>query len=270
MIQDVLVAYAVAYAAIMICVTALWAVSLRIRDISIIDLFWGLGFVVIAAVVFAALRPASLYALAVAAMPTLWAARYSSHIFPRNWGKGEDPRYAKLRKWVPEGRAFAWFSLKQVFLLQGHVMVAIASPVIVAMALDGPMHMPALLYLGAAVWAAGVGIEAVADAQLKAFKRDPSNRGLVLDRGLWRYSRHPNYFGDALMWWGIWIAASANFWAAPTVIGPILMTHFLVNVTGVATLDKKMAKEKPGYRAYMARTSGFVPWPPKQAADDAG
>ncbi|KAA5805393.1 DUF1295 domain-containing protein [Alkalicaulis satelles] len=257
---------AVAYALVMICVLALWAISVKIRDVSIIDMFWGAGFAVIAVALYLLNRPQSVYAIMLAAMPALWAARYTLFILKRNWGHGEDARYAKLRDWVQGGdAAFARFSLTRVFLLQGHVMVIVALPVIVALAMDGPPAWPVLLWVGAGVWLAGVACEAAADAQLTAFRKDPANKGKVLDKGLWGWSRHPNYFGNALLWWGIFIAASAHPVALVTVIGPIMMTHFLVNVTGMRTLDKKLAREKPGYAEYMARTSGFVPMPPKRA-----
>lgn len=255
---------AIAYGLVMACVIALWAVSLKIRDVSIIDMFWGAGFGLIAVTLYAINRPEGVYALMLAAMPTLWAARYTVFILRRNWGHGEDARYAKLRKWVNGDAAFARFSLTRVFLLQGHVMMLVASPVIVALSLDGAPALPVLLWIGAGVWLAGAACEAVADAQLSAFRKDPANKGKVMQTGLWGWSRHPNYFGNALLWWGIFIAACAHPVAAVTVIGPVAMTHFLINVTGMATLDKKLAREKPGYADYMARTSGFAPRPPRR------
>lgn len=256
---------AATYALVMACVLVLWRVSIRIRDVSIIDMFWGAGFGLIALLMLAINRPATFYGLAMVAMPLIWSLRYTSFILQRNWGHGEDARYTKLRAWKETDAAFNRFALTHVFLLQGHVMVVVSLPFVVGLSLAGPPILPVLLWAGAAVWLAGVLIEAVADAQLKAFRADPENKGRILDTGLWRYSRHPNYFGDAVMWWGVFIAACAHPWALPSVIGPVMMTHFLTNVTGVATLDKKMAREKPGYADYMARTSGFVLWPPKKA-----
>ncbi|GGE32043.1 membrane protein [Marinicauda pacifica] len=255
-----------AYALVMACVIALWFLSMRIRNVSIIDMFWGAGFGLISILLLLINRPGTLYPLLIAAMPLIWSLRYTAFIFQRNWGKGEDARYTKLRSWAETDAAFNKLALKKVFLLQGHIMVIVALPVIVALSLSGPPALPVLMWIGAAIWLTGVLVEATADRQLKAFRADPEKRGQILDTGLWRYSRHPNYFGDAVMWWGVFIAASANPLALPTVVGPILMTHFLINVTGVATLDKKMAREKPGYADYMARTSGFVPWPPKAKA----
>ena len=258
---------AASYGLVIACVLALWLISMRVRDVSIIDMFWGAGFGLIALLLVAINRPDTVYGIALTAMPLLWSARYTVFILQRNWGHGEDARYTKLRAWKETDAAFNRFALTHVFLLQGHVMVVVALPYIVAVSLAGPPLIPVLVWIGGAVWLAGLVIEAVADAQLKAFRANPDNKGRILDTGLWHYSRHPNYFGDSLMWWGVFIAACANPWALPTVIGPAMMTHFLINVTGVATLDKKMSREKPGYADYMARTSGFVLWPPRKPAD---
>ncbi|MCH8488303.1 MAG: DUF1295 domain-containing protein [Oceanicaulis sp.] len=265
LLTQIAINLAVAYALVMACVLILWGISIKIRDVSIIDMFWGAGFALIALALYALNRPQTLYGIALTAMPALWALRYTVYILQRNWGHGEDARYAKLRTWVTAGDAsFARFSLTRVFLLQGHIMVIVALPVIVALAVTSPPALPVLLWIGAGVWLAGVAMEALADAQLKAFRKDPANRGKVLDTGLWAWSRHPNYFGNSLLWWGIFIASCAHPVALVTVIGPIVMTHFLVNVTGMRTLDKKLAREKPGYAEYMAHTSGFVPKPPRR------
>lgn len=266
--MTLLINIAATYALVMVCVLTLWRIGIRIRDISIIDMFWGAGFGLISLLLLIVNRPTGLYPLALIGMPLIWSLRYTVFILQRNWGHGEDARYTKLRAWKETDEAFNRFALTHVFLLQGHVMVVVALPYVVAVSLSGPPALPVLIWIGGAVWLAGLLVEALADAQLKAFRADPQNKGQILDTGLWRYSRHPNYFGDALMWWGVFIAACANPWAIPTVVGPAMMTHFLINVTGMATLDKKMAREKPGYAAYMARTSGFVPWPPKTPAAD--
>lgn len=266
--MTLLINIAATYALVMVCVLLLWRIGIRIRDISIIDMFWGAGFGLISLLLLVVNRPTGLYPLALIGMPLIWSLRYTIFILQRNWGHGEDARYTKLRAWKETDEAFNRFALTHVFLLQGHVMVVVALPYVVAVSLSGPPALPVLIWIGGAVWLAGLLVEALADAQLKAFRADPQNKGQILDAGLWRYSRHPNYFGDALMWWGVFIAACANPWAIPTVIGPAMMSHFLINVTGMATLDKKMAREKPGYAAYMARTSGFVPWPPKKPAAD--
>ena len=257
-----------AYALVMVSVLILWRSSIRIRNVSIIDMFWGAGFGLIAILLLIINRPTGLYPLALIAMPLIWSLRYTGFILQRNWGHGEDARYTKLRAWKESEAAFNRFALTHVFLLQGHIMVVVALPCIVAVSLSGPPALPVLVWVGGTIWLAGLLVEAIADAQLKAFRANPENKGQILESGLWHYSRHPNYFGDALMWWGVFIAACANPWAVPTIIGPAAMTHFLINVTGVATLDKKMAREKPGYAAYMARTSSFVPLPPKKPAAD--
>jgi steroid 5-alpha reductase family enzyme len=255
---------AIAYGLIMACMLILWRISIRIRDVSIVDLFWGGGFGLVALVLFLVNQPTSFYAQALTLMPVLWSLRYTIHIFRRNWGHGEDARYTKLRSWVKGDAAFHQLSLKKVFLVQGNWMFVVSLPIVVGLSFNSAPVFPFLVWLGAAVWLVGILLEAIADRQLTAFRADPEKRGTILDTGLWRYSRHPNYFGNATLWWGIFIAACAQPWALLTVISPYKMNYLLVNVTGVATLEKKMSREKPAYADYMARTNRFIPWPPKK------
>ncbi|MCB1674955.1 MAG: DUF1295 domain-containing protein [Halioglobus sp.] len=261
----VLVNMAIAYGFIMTIMLVLWRISLRIRDVSIVDMFWGAGFGFVALILYLVNQPSTLYAQVLTAMPVIWSLRYTAFIIRRNWGHGEDARYTKLRGWVKDDAAFYWFSLRKVFFLQGNWMFVVALPVIVGLSFDSPPVFPVLIWVGAAVWLAGFSIEAIADRQLTAFRADPTKRGTILDTGLWRYSRHPNYFGNATLWWGIFIAACAQPWALLTVVAPYKMNDLLVNVTGVATLEKKMSREKPAYTDYMARTNRFIPWPRKTA-----
>ena len=254
---------AIAYGFIMIVMIGLWLISLKIRDVSIVDLFWGIGFGAVAILLYLVRPKSDLYTIALVMMPSIWALRYSIHLFKRNWGHGEDVRYTKLRSWVKDDRAFVWLSLKKVFILQGNLMFVVALPVIVGLSFTAPPLFPALIWIGGAIWLIGLVTEAWADRQLKAFKADTSKRGTILDTGLWRYSRHPNYFGNSVLWWGIFIAACAHPWAVLTIIGPLTMTHFFINITGVATLEKKMSREKPAYKEYMKRTRMFIPGPPR-------
>ena len=193
---------------------ALWLVSLRLRDASIVDPFWGLGFVIVgwtAALAGRALR----LGLVLALLTTAWGLRLSLHLARRNLGHGEDFRYQSMRKRFPR---FELTSLVIVFGLQGLLMWIVALPLQLAPAFEGSRDV--LGVLGAAVWAVGLAFEAVGDAQLARFRADPANKGRVLDTGLWRYTRHPNYFGDACVWWGLWLvapAAGAPWW---TVVGP--------------------------------------------------
>lgn len=255
------------FAVAMGCVLFLWLISIPLKDVSIIDMIFALIMCLIllaSALSSARLTGADQLMLLVIA---LWAIRVTAHLLRRNWGHGEDPRYTKLRSWVPEGWPFHWLSLRKVFILQGVVLWFATLPAQVAILLPEPAAPGFMSWLGAAVALMGLLIETFADLQLTAFRADPSKKGTVLDTGLWRFSRHPNYFGELCVWWGVFLMACANPLALLTVIGPIVYSHLIVNVTGQATLDKKLAREKPGYARYMARTSGLVPWPPKKSTD---
>jgi len=183
------------------------------------------------------------------------------HIARRNWGKGEDFRYQGFRaRW---GGRFWWVSLFTVFLLQAVLLFAVSLPIQAAGAGETPASLGVFDWLGAGLWLLGFAFETVGDAQLARFKADPASRGRVMDRGLWRYTRHPNYFGDAVLWWGIGLIALAVPWGWLALVGPGLMTFLLVRVSGVAMLEKTIAERRPGYAEYVRRTSGFVPLPPK-------
>jgi len=254
----------VAYGFIMSIMLILWQISIRIKDVSIVDLFWGAGLGLVSLLMFLVNQPTTFYGIALTAMPIIWSVRYTIFIFRRNWGHGEDPRYTKMRGWVKTEAEFSQLSLKKIFLLQGNWMFIVSLPVIIGLSFQGEPQLPFLIWVGAIVWLTGVSIEAVADWQLALFRKKPKEPGSVLDQGLWRYSRHPNYFGNALLWWGIFIAACSHPWTFLTIIGPYKMNDLLVNVTGVATLEKKMSREKPAYADYIARTNRFIPWFPKK------
>ena len=188
----------------------------------------------------------------------LWAARLGSHLLRRNRSHGEDPRYVAMR--AQHGARFWWVSLFTVFLLQATLAWIVSLPLQAAIVSTTPLGI--LDGVGVLAWIAGFTCEAVADAQLARFRADPNNRGTVLDTGLWRYSRHPNYFGDALLWWGIGLlGAAAGAWAA--LVGPLLMNVLIVRVSGVSLLEKDIGDRRPGYREDVRRTSSFVPWFPK-------
>lgn len=255
-------------ALILVAMTLLWVVSLVVRDASIVDVFWGLAFVLIAWSAFIR-RPVPSpdrtdLAWLVVALVTIWGVRLSVHLARRNLGKGEDFRYVRMRERF--GPRFPVISLVVVFLFQGVLAWIVSLPVQAAIAFgfsDGAWTL-ALVVAGVAVWAVGIAFETVGDLQLAAFKRDPANKAGVMDRGLWRYTRHPNYFGDACVWWGLWLLA-ASTGALWTVIGPILMTILLVRVSGKGLLERTIGERRPGYAAYVKRTSGFFPLPPKRS-----
>lgn len=246
--------------------TAWFAVALVKKDNSVADIAWGLGFVLVAGFTFFFLRTSLLLPVLVTSLVAVWGLRLAYHIFQRNRDKGEDPRYAAWRaKW---GRTFVWRSYLQVFLLQGLFMLVIALPVVLVNThrWDRPPGAGTRLFFvlaGAVVWAVGFFFEAVGDAQLARFKRDPANKGRIMDRGLWKYTRHPNYFGESLMWWGIFLVALGVPGGWVTVVSPVLITFLLAKVSGVPLLEKRYAGNA-AFQDYARRTSAFVPWFPKR------
>jgi steroid 5-alpha reductase family enzyme len=238
------------------------ALAVRIGRHAVVDVAWGLGFVAIAAVAWALSRGHGDGGrrLAVLLMVAIWGVRLATHIFLRSRGQGEDPRYAALLDQASGSRT--WFAARRIYLTQGAVMWFVSMPVQVAM-FETPT-LGVVAWVGVVVWAVGLTFEAVGDWQLTRFRNDPSSRGRVLDTGLWRYTRHPNYFGDATVWWGISLVAFSA-WPGPlTVLSPILMTWLLARGTGKPLLEKDMASRRPGYAEYVRRTSGFVPLPPRR------
>ncbi len=239
----------------------LWLLSLALRNSSIVDIFWGTGFVIAAWLVYALAGGGPGRGILLVVLVTIWGLRLSLHILRRNWGKPEDFRYARWRE--ENGARWWWRSLFQVFLLQGVLLWIISAPLVAAQVLGQPDRLGVLDGLGVCLWGIGFFFEAVGDWQLMRFKADPANRGKLLTHGVWRYSRHPNYFGDAAQWWAYFlIAAGAGGWW--TVFSPLLMTLLLVRVSGVALLEKALIETKPGYREYAAATSAFVPWFPRR------
>jgi steroid 5-alpha reductase family enzyme len=238
-----------------------WLLSLVKKDASIVDTFWGLGFVVIAAVCYATTSGYHQRKVLVTSLAAVWGIRLASHIFLRNKDKGEDFRYKAMR--ARFGSRFPIVSLFTVFGLQGLLMWIISLPIQIAEISREPARLTWLDWAGAAIWFTGFLFESIGDAQLALFKADHGNEGKVMDRGLWRYTRHPNYFGDALLWWGLFVIALSTPGAAWTVISPLLMTGLLMKVSGVALLEKTLTRTKPEYRNYVRRTSAFFPWMPR-------
>jgi steroid 5-alpha reductase family enzyme len=238
--------------------TAIWLLSLVLRNASIIDSFWGPGFALLAAVYFGAGDGFLGRKILIATLVVVWGLRLSFYILWRNWGKGEDYRYQAMRE--KAGEKFWWVSFFQVFLLQGVLLWLISAPILAAHFYDSPDELTVLDGLGAGLWAIGFFFEAVGDWQLASFKADLANKGKVMQSGLWRFTRHPNYFGDATLWWGYFVIAAATVDGLWTVFSPVLMTVLLMRVSGVALLEKAQVETKPQYRAYIESTSAFVPW----------
>lgn len=236
-----------------------WLVSLVQRNVNLVDSLWSLFFLAATLSYLAFTPETGPRAALVLALVALWALRLAIHLTVRNWGKPEDRRYQAIRARNSPG--FAWKSLYLVFGLQAVLAWVISLPLFVSATAPTPLN--ALDLVGAALMLTGFAFETVADAQLARFKRDPANRGRVMDRGLWRYSRHPNYFGEACVWWGFGLIAVAGgaWWA---LVSPLLMTLLLLKVSGVALLERDIAERRPAYRDYIARTSAFIPWPPRR------
>ena len=259
--MSVLEIWGIAALVILGYMTLIWIVSLIRKDASVVDIFWGLGFVVVAACYFALTDGFMLRKIILMVIVAIWGLRLSGYILWRNWGKPEDFRYQKWR--AEAGPSFWWRSYFKVFLTQGALMWIISAPLLAAQFGAAPAQLTWLDDLGIIVWAVGFFFEAGGDLQLARFKANPANKGKVMDRGVWRYTRHPNYFGDATQWWGYYlIALAAGGWW--TIFSPILMTMLLLRVSGVALLEKTLKETKPQYKDYVERTSAFFPLPPKK------
>ena len=241
----------------------LWLLSLRLKDTSIVDIFWGPGIALVVDLIVWLGHGAGERTSAVIFLVNLWGLRLAAHIWSRHSNKvlgGEDRRYAAMRNRF--GRNWWWISLPQVFLLQAILIWFIPAPLVAAV-LFGQRPVTWLDYLGIGAAAFGLLFEAVADFQLAAFRTDPANKGKVMDRGLWAWSRHPNYFGDTVMWWGyfaIGFSASHMWWL---VLSPLLVTFLLLQVSGVTLLEDGIESRRPGYAGYKRRVSAFLPWRPK-------
>lgn len=260
LLQTTLAALAVAVAAMSITGLVAW----RIGRVSVVDVTWGLALTATAVV--CALLGDGWVPWLLVVLVAVWGGRLSWHIFRRARGHGEDPRYATLLGDVsPDRDRSAWFraATRKVFLVQGVAVWFVALPLQAAAV--GTVRWPALVWVGAAVWLPGFVVETVGDAQLAAYKRDP-HRGPVMDRGLWAWTRHPNYFGDACVWWGIWLAGAASSGWVPALVtlpAPVAMTYFLAFATGARLLEQTMM-QRPGYPEYAARTPMFLPRPPRR------
>jgi steroid 5-alpha reductase family enzyme len=245
---------------VLLMMLTLWVVSVRLKDVSIVDIFWGLGFVLVAwrtCLLSDGFAPRKFL---IVALTTVWGLRLSFYLLKRKLGKPEDPRYAAMRE--KRGEDFRWMSLFTVFLLQGVILWVISLTVQVGQLSAAPDRMTALDRIGFLLWVVGFVFEAVGDAQMARFKADPANRGKVMRTGLWALTRHPNYFGESLMWWGIYAVALSVPGSAWTVISPVLITFLLLKVSGVTMLEKAMMEKGPEYRDYMETTSAFFPWFP--------
>ena len=246
---------------IMCVMVATWLLSLALKNASIVDIVWGLGFVITSWVLALTIDGDSTRQILLAVMVGAWGLRLGGYLAKRNIGHGEDWRYKAMRK--KKGPRFGLISLVTVFGLQGVLMWVVSLPVMFGNS-DATPGVGPLAVIGVMVWAVGLSFEAVGDWQLAKFKKDPSNAGKVMQTGLWSLTRHPNYFGDALLWWGIGIVGAETGTGVIGFIGPVVMTVFLLRVSGVPMLERSLMKRREGYAEYAARTSAFIPRPPKR------
>ena len=241
---------------------ALCLVSVRIRDPSFIDAWWGLGVIALACATFLQTPSRGAHALALMLLATAWGLRLGLYLLGRWRAHGKDRRYEGLEAQAAKaGLSFAAFSALWVFAPQMLLQFVVALPAMLGQLTDKTMF-GAAAWLGLALSAFGIVYEAIADWQLARFKADPTNAGKVMDKGLWRYSRHPNYFGDMCAWWGMWLIAADAGFAWQSLAGPLLLTFLLTRVSGAPTTEPHLKRTKPEYQAYEARTSAFVPWRP--------
>jgi steroid 5-alpha reductase family enzyme len=258
---------AIAAAALAVAFLGLWLVSLRLADVSIVDPVWGPAFVLVAAVCLVA-GDASRGAdgegrrWLLLVLTAVWGLRLGGYLLVRKLGDPEeDRRYAKMRERRSQA-SFALYSLGMVFLLQGLLVLIVSLPLQVAA--ERRTGLGWVTWIGVLVWAVGLLFEAVGDEQMRRFKGRSDSKGQVMDRGLWRYTRHPNYFGDFCVWWGLWLvalAAGGTWW---TAVGPLVMSFLLIKGSGAALLEKDISERRPQYREYIERTSGFIPLPPRR------
>lgn len=245
--------YGIAFLVVLIMVSALWAISVPLEDASIIDMFWGPLFVAIAWILLPATGTLAMKPYLITLLVTLWGLRLAFHLIGRNLGQGEDRRY---RLWRERGGKDWWLqSYYRVYLLQGAIALAVATPLIAAF--YRPYDLNLLNFVGVLMWAFGFVYELLADVQLSQYKSKPENRGKVMNEGLWARSRHPNYFGDAVQWWGLGlIAVTLGTWWA--LIGPAVMTAVFLGLSN-DVLERGMKRRHPDYENYITKTPKFFP-----------
>jgi steroid 5-alpha reductase family enzyme len=250
---------AVSLATLVLVYGATFVIGRRIGRYNVVDVTWGASFVVVAAVAATVGNGDLFRRLLLLALVAVWGLRLAWHMVGKSAGKGEDPRYDTLL----HGDFSPTNVLRKIFGIQAVMAWFISLPLQVSASLGPtPRGLVPVLIAGVALWVVGVLFEALGDRQLRRFKAEPANEGTIMDRGLWSWTRHPNYFGDSAVWWGLWLIGIAGWPSLATVLSPVAMTYFLVYATG-ARLTERIMADRPGFREYRARTSFFVPWPPR-------
>ena len=249
---------------IIFLITMLWLWSVYLKDVSIVDAFWGCGFVILAIYYFFTTPSSELHPrkILVLVLVGIWGLRLSLYLLIRNWGKPEDFRYQKFRNDYGAHR-YWWFSFFQVFLLQGILLWIISAPLLSTQYFSSSNPLNYFDYLAIMVWVIGFLFETLGDDQLSKFKSNPANKNKVLNTGLWKYTRHPNYFGDAAIWWSFGLFSIASGSYLP-LISCLIMNVLLLKVSGVVLLERTLTNSKPKYKEYMEKTPAFFPWFPKK------
>ncbi len=256
--------YIVAILTIFVYMCVWFGIALAKKNNGLVDIAWGLGFVVATIVLLINFGGGLFREVLIASMIFIWGIRLATYLFVRNWYKAEDWRYANWRKdWKARG-IFLPRSFFQIFMLQGTIMFALLLPIISVIAFENEYSNRLLVsdYLGIAFFTIGFLFEAIGDQQLYRFKSDPSNKGKILKSGLWKYTRHPNYFGEMMLWWGIFIISIPSGNIGFSILSPLLISFLLLKVSGVVLLEKKL-NQRPEFVEYARKTSAFVPWFPK-------
>ena len=252
----------VALVSIVFLMTVMWVISVVLHNASIVDLFWGIGFIITAIIYLLLGEGFETRKILVLGLLAIWGFRLSIHLSVRNFGKPEDFRYKEFRKKYGEKR-YWWISFFQVFLLQGVILWVISLPLFGVMHFTNANTLEVLDFIAIVIWTIGFLFETLGDYQLKKFKADAKNKGEVLKTGLWKYSRHPNYFGNAMVWWGFGVFSLASG-CYLGLLGSILMTLLLMKVSGASLLERTLRNSKKGYKEYMKQTNAFFPWIPKK------
>lgn len=247
---------------VMTLMVALWLISIQLGDVSFVDSFWALGMVLLALASYGLADGAPSRKTLLLALTALWGVRLGLYLLLRWRREGADRRYVALLAKAPGNPHF--FSLRKVFLTQGPLLWLVTLPVQLGQIDRVPVALGWLAAAGSALALLGIFFESVGDWQLARFKADPNNAGRVMDRGLWRYTRHPNYFGDACVWWGLYLIAAETTSGRWAIISPIFLTFILVKWSGAALLERRLKRSRPDYEDYIRRTSGFLPWFPKK------
>lgn len=247
---------------IIVLMTFLWMLSLKLKNSSIVDPFWGFGFVILGVFYYINTEGFEIRKNIILLLLVIWGSRLSIYLLWRNWGKGEDYRYQQFRNDFGIKR-YWWISYFQVFLLQGILLWLISAPLLASQFFSVNQKLGFIDGFAILLWIIGFVFEAGGDFQLTKFKANPNNKGKLLTTGLWKYTRHPNYFGDATVWWAFGLFSVAVNCFIP-LLSSILMTYLIVKISGVSLLERNLKNVKPNYQNYIQKTNAFFPWFPKK------